>query len=156
MTLRTNQLATLEVFQRKIFRGFFHLSSSSPIPALYFLSGELPIEAKVHRDIFSLFHIIWSNPQTKIFQIIKYLLENSPQNSHTWARHIRSLSTIYGIEDPLLSIAKEPPKKEAYSSYILTKITVYHEKKLRKAASGNSKMCCSNQRAEISWTRLRS
>ena len=39
---------------------------------------------------------------------------------------------------------KQPMTKEAYRSYILTKITVYHETKLRKLASTNSKMCYLN------------
>ena len=140
MTLRTNHIQPLSTFQKKIIRGFLHLSDSSPIPSLFFLSGELPIEARIHRDVFSLFHIIWSNPQTKIFQIVKYLLENSPENSHTWSRHIRNLAIMYNMEDPLASIQKSPPLKKDYNAYILTQITVYHEKKLRLAASTNSKM----------------
>ena len=140
MTLRTNHIQPLCAFQKKIIRGFLHLSDSAPIPSLFFLSGELPVEAKIHRDVFSLFHIIWSNPQTKIFQIVKYLLEHSPENSHTWSRHIRNLAIMYNVEDPLSCIQKSAPLKKDYNEYMLTSITVYHEKKLRKAASTNSKM----------------
>ena len=140
MTLRTSHIQPLSAFQKKVIRGFLHLSDSSPIPSLFILSGELPMEARIHRDVFSLFHIIWSNPQTKIFEIVKYLLENSPENSHTWSRHIRNIASMYSIEDPLTSIMKPPPPKEEYSANTLTKITVYHEQKLRLAASTNSKM----------------
>ena len=140
MTLRTNPLKSLATFQRKIIRGFLHLSQSSPIPSLFFLAGELPIEASIHRDVFSLFHIIWSNPHTKIFKIIKHLLSNSSSNSHTWSRHVRNLSLMYDIEDPVMSIEKPPPSKDDYSCYILTKITAYHERALRNAAASNSKM----------------
>ena len=114
ITLRSKQLQALEIFHRKIIRGFLQLSSSFPIPALYFLSGELPMEAKVHRDVFSLFHIVWSSLDTKLFQITKYLLQNSPKNSHTWACHIRNLASLYDIEDPLISINKESVTKESY------------------------------------------
>ena len=51
---------------------------------------------------------------------------------------------MYEIEDPLLSLKKQPPSKQQYSAYVLTKITVYHERKLRKAANKNSKMCYLN------------
>ena len=140
MTLRDNHLDPLSSFQRKVIRGFLHLSDRSPIPSLFFLTGELPIVARLHRDIFSLFYNIWINPESQIFKLTKYLLENCPPNSHTWARHIKNLSNMYEIEDPFKLISKTPPSKAEYKNYIHTKITVYHEKKLRAAANSNSKM----------------
>ena len=107
---------------------------------MYFLTGELPIEAKLNRDIFSLFFSIWSNPNTKIYELVRYLLKNSNKNSHTWSRHIRNLAQKYDIEDPLTAIQRSPPTKHEYSQYILTKITVFHENQLRIASSTNSKM----------------
>ena len=53
--LRTTNLDPLTIYHRKTLRGILTLSKTSNIPALYFLLGELPIEAKIHRDIFSLF-----------------------------------------------------------------------------------------------------
>ena len=140
MTLRDNHLEPLSSFHRKVIRGFLHLSDRSPIPSLFFLTGELPIVARLHRDIFSLFFNIWINPETQIFKITKYLLENCPTNSHTWARHIKNLSNMYEMEDPLKLINQVPPSKSEYKNYIHTKVTVFHEKKLRAAAHINSKM----------------
>ena len=140
MTLRDKNIQPLTAFHRKIIRGFLRLSDRSPIPSLYFLTGELPIEAKLHRDIFSLFFSIWSNPNTKIYELVRYLLENSNKNSHTWSRHIRNLAQKYNIEDPLIAIQRNPPTKHEYSQYILTKITIFHENQLRIASSTNSKM----------------
>ena len=140
MTLRNNHIKPLIALQRKIIRGFLKISDRAPIPSLYFLTGELPIEAKMHRDIFSLFFIIWNNPETKMFKILQYLMEKSPLNSHTWARHIRNLAIQYDIEDPLSAIQRAPPTRAEYKEYILTKITVYHERRHREAAETNSKM----------------
>ena len=140
MTLRENHLNPLSSFRRKVIRGFLHLSDRSPIPSLFFLTGELPLVARFHRDIFSLFYSIWINPETKIFQITKYLLQNCPLNSHTWARHIRNLSVMYDMEDPAKLITLQPPSKSEFRNIVHTKITVFHEKKLRMAASTNSKM----------------
>jgi hypothetical protein len=47
---------------------------------------------------------------------------------------------MYEMEDPLETINRTPPSKSEYSGYILTKITVYHEKQLRMKGSTNSKM----------------
>ena len=140
MTLRTTHLNPISAFQRKIFRRFINLSDKSPVPSLHFLTGELPIEAKIHRDVFSTFYIICCNPQSKIYEIVKYLLENSPKNSHTWARHIYNLAEQYEIEDPLETKKKVLPSKMEYSRNILIKITAYHEKILRMKSLKNSKM----------------
>ena len=80
------------------------------------------------------------NHETKIYSIVKYLLENSPHNSRTWSRHIRNLATQYDIEDPLEIMKKDPPPKSQFKEYILTKITAYHEYHLRLSAVHNSKM----------------
>ena len=140
MTLRPTHLKSLTDFHKKILRGFLHLSDRSPIPSLYFLTGELPIEARIHRDIFSVFHSICQNPQTKIHSIIKYLLENSAENSHTWARHLSNLASIYEIEDPLKTIINPNKSKKEYKNDVHTRITVFHEKKWRTQALNNSKM----------------
>ena len=69
---------------------------SSNIPALHFLLGDLPIEAKIHQDVFSLFFSVWRNPDSKIHSILKYLLETSESNSRTWSIHIKYLAEKYG------------------------------------------------------------
>lgn len=140
MTLRESHTAALSMFQKKAIRGFLHLSQRSPIPSLFFLTGELPIIAKLHRDVYSIFYNIWINPQTKIFKIVKYLLQNCAENSHTWCRHIRNISIIYDIEDPAKLIKQTPPSKSEFKNYVTTKITIYHEKQLRLDSMKNSKM----------------
>ena len=54
-SLRTAQLEPLALFQRKTLKSILQLSKTAPTPAIHFLTGELPIEGKVHRDIFSTF-----------------------------------------------------------------------------------------------------
>ena len=100
-TLRQPALQPLSIFQRKTLRSILKLSQRSAIPALHFLTGELPIEGKIHRDVFSLFYSVWTNPQTKIYEIVKYLLKESTDNSRTWSIFIKQLSSKYGLSDPL-------------------------------------------------------
>ena len=100
-SLRSAQLEPLSLFQRKIIKSILKLSISAPTPSIHFLTGELPIEGKIHRDVFALFFCIWSNPDTKIYQIVKYLLENSNENSRTWSAHIRQLSMVWRIHFPV-------------------------------------------------------
>ena len=104
MTLRTKHLKSLATFKRKILHGFHHLVQRSPIPFTFHRSCKAP-----QRSQTSLFHIIWSNLHSKIFQILKHLFSFDSSNSHTWSRHVWNLSLLYDIEEILLSIEKQPP-----------------------------------------------
>ena len=108
--IRKPSLEPLSLFQRKTLRAILKLSKNSSIPAIHFLTGELPIEGKIHRDVFSLFFSIWSNPNTKIYEIVKCLLQMSTKNSRTWSIFLRNLSEMYGLEDPLTCLLSDPPK----------------------------------------------
>ena len=132
--LRSQQLEPISVFHRKILKSFLHLSKCAPTPAIHFLLGELPIEGKIHRDMFSLFFGVWNNPDTKINQITKYLLSSSNENSRTWCINIRHIASMYGIEDPLSCLQKISQKKEIFKETVMTKITVFHENELRMKA----------------------
>ena len=139
-SLRTTNLEPLSIFHRKTMRGILNFSKSSNIFALHFLLGELPVEAKIHRDVFALFYSVWNNPQSKIYSIVKFLLETSPENSRTWSMHLRHLSQKYGLNDPLDCMKTDPTSKSIFKENILTKICAHYERLLRDDASSNSKM----------------
>ena len=139
-SLRAEVLNPLTIFQRKALRGILSLSKTASIPAIHFLLGELPIEAQIHKDAFSLFFSVWRNPGSKIHEIVKYLLQNSQENSRTWSIHLKHLSKQYDIEDPLKCLLRDPPEKSQYKEYISTKICSYYETNLRMLAKTNSKM----------------
>ena len=138
--IRKTQLEPMNIFQRKCLKGFLHLSQTAPTAAIHFLFGELPIEAKIHCDMFSLFYSIWTNPNSKIFSIVKYLLETSSENSRSWSIHLRHISKMYKMDDPLECLLKNPPSKATYKEYILTKIVAFHERELRTEAIDKDKM----------------
>ena len=139
-SLRSNMLEPLALFHRKILKGILNLSQYAATPAIHFLLGELPIEGKIHRDVFSLFYSVWRNPSSKIFSIIKYLLETSQNNSRTWAIHIKHLAAKYGLPHPLECLKSDPPLKSTFKEYIRTKICVFYERTLREKAQNNSSM----------------
>ena len=117
-SLRSAQLEPISLFQRKTLKSILKLSISAPTPSIHFLTGELPIEGKIHQDIFSVFFSIWSNPDTKIYTIVKYLLQHCSENSRTWSMHVRHLSRRYGLEDPLDCLNRDPPNKSEYKEMI--------------------------------------
>ena len=101
LPIRPPVMKTVSSFHKKVLRGILKLSNTSPIAPLYFLLGELPIEAVQHMDILTLFWSIWSNPQTKVHEILKYLLMTADSKSLTWSVHLRLLFLQYKLPDPL-------------------------------------------------------
>ena len=141
LPIRTVNLASLTIFHKKILRGILKLSLTSPIPALHFLLGELPVEGLLHIRTLGLFYNLWSNPNITIFSIVKYILKMSKENSTTWANHIRILCLRYGLPSPLsLLEMSQPWSKEAWSTLVKAKVINFHEKLLRDTAFKNSKM----------------
>ena len=140
LPIRPAVMKSLTIFHRKILRGFLKLSKSSPVPALYFLLGELPIEARLHIDLLTIFHNILFNPETKLHQIVKYILMMSDDKSTTWSNHVRLLCTQYQLPDPLKLLQCSPISSAAWKTLIVTKITAYHERHLREEAASNSNL----------------
>ena len=55
LPIRPPVLKTLTTFHHKVLRAILKFSQYSPVAPLYFLLGELPIEASLHLDILALF-----------------------------------------------------------------------------------------------------
>ena len=95
------------------------------------------MEGTLHIDILSLFWCIWANPQTKIHQIVRYLLMMT--NSASVTAHIKILFQLYQLPDPLSLICSSPWPKERWKAH--TKAAVYHE---QTKFLCNSKLGCLN------------
>ena len=101
----------------------------------------MPVQASLHLDVLSLFHTIWSNPDTTIHEIVKYVLKMSDDQSVTWAVHVRIICQLYALPDPLKLLQNEDawPKSE-WKAWCSTRVRSYHEKLWRYKAISNSKM----------------
>ena len=142
LPIRPAQAKALETFHKKVLRGFLKLSKASPIPALYFLLGELPVEATLHIRTLGLFYNIVSNPSSTVHTITKYILQMCNRSSTTWSNHVQLLCLRYGLPPPLTLLNNNCPviTKEEWSNLVKTRVTVWHEKELRGAAINNKKM----------------
>ena len=140
LPIRPTTMKPITNFHHKVLRGILKLSPFSPIPPLYFLLGELPLEASMHQDILALFWTIWANPQTKIHEIVKYLLMMADSSSLTWSAHLRILFGMYNLPDPLTLLNSDLWPHERWRVLIRTKVITYHEYLWRQKAVGNSKL----------------
>ena len=139
LPIRPTVMQTITNFHHKILRGILKLSYTSPIVPLYFLLGELPLEAALHMDVLSLFWNIWANPQTTIFEVVKYILKMSDSTSLTWAAHLRTLFIMYNLPDPLMLMESSLWPKQKFRNHTITAVTAYHERKLRNKAVNSHK-----------------
>ena len=140
LPIRPAQVRSLTLFQNKVFRGFLKLSQSSPIPAMYFLLGELPVEGELHISTLTLFYNIWKSTNTKIHSIVKYMLMMCTESSVTWCNHIQLLCRKYSLPSPLQLLQHPPCKQEDWKCLVKTRVTAWYERDLRHKAGCNSKM----------------
>ena len=116
--LRPNTISSLDIFHRKTLKSIMKLSISAPSSSVYFLAKEIPLEGQLHIEMFSVFYNVWSNPKTKVYSLVKYLLEISSENSHTWCIHLRHISKMYDMPDPLTLLNSPAPKKEYFKQNV--------------------------------------
>ena len=140
LPVRPADIRSMRIFHNKILRGFLKLSMTSAVSGLYFLCGELPIEARIHIDLLTLFHNIWSNRETKVFNLVVYLMKMSRDNSTTWSNHVRLICKLYDLPDPLALLHQSPMTKQSWKTLVHTKILVFHETQLKGAAAKNQNM----------------
>ena len=140
LPIRPAHMEPLKMFQHSVLRGFLKLSKSSPVPAMFFLLGELPIEGRLHLDVMSLFWTIWDNSETTVKQVIKYILMMSTEKSLTWSVHLRLIFRKYNLPDPLSLLESEVWPKLKWKELTKTRVQAYHEQLLREKARQNSKM----------------
>ena len=138
LPIRPRIMKPLQAFHNKILRGFLKQSYNSPVASLFFLCGELPIEARLHLDLLNLFHNIWSNPGTKIYEIVMYIVKMVSESSTTWSYHIRQVCLKYGLPDPINLLQYAAVPRSAWKELVRTRVTAYHEAELRRAARSNS------------------
>ena len=135
LVVNNTLVCSLSIFQRKSLKGVLKVSTQASTAGIHFLTGEIPIEAKIHKDVFSLFFSVWSNPDSKIYAIVKHILSSCNENSRTWANFIRQISRQYGLEDPLSCLEKDPPSKSTFKNSTDARINAFHEGELRRKAN---------------------
>ena len=147
LPVRPPVIKTISTFHHKILRALLKLSPYSPVAPLYFLFGELPIEASLHMDVLSTFWNIWVNPQTKVFEVVQYLLKMSDESSLTWSAHAKLLFQLYNLPDPLHLLSSPPWSKEKWKQYTHTAVISHHETVWRNKATNNYKLQYLNVKA---------
>ena len=140
LPIKSSQMKSFSVFHNKVLRGILKLSNSSPIPALYFLLGDLPAEAVLPINTLTLINNVCSNPDLTVHKIVKHVLMMCQNNSSTWSNHIQQLCLKYSLPSPLSLLTTTAWPKSAWVCLVKSRVTNWHETYLRDKSLSNSKM----------------
>ena len=133
-------MESLELFQRKVLRSFLGFSARSPIPGIHFVLGELPIAGQLATESLSLFWNLWSNHDSLVFKVAKYILIHANKNSRCWCIFVRHLTRQLGLPDPLHLLQNAPPSKDSWMNTCNDLVYKLHLQTLRGNAQQNSRL----------------
>ena len=97
------------------------------------------MEASLHLDILSQFSNIQVNPQTKVFEVLKYLLMMADSSSLTQSAHVTLLFQLYKLPDSLVQHNSQSWPKETWKQHTKAAIISHHEATVRQTASRKNK-----------------
>ena len=113
LILSGQELATLEDFFRRNLRNIQHLPKSTATPALYLLSGFLPLKALLHIRTLTFFTSTLRRGEQSIeFRLIERQLAMKSGSSSGWVWHVQALLTHYGLPSAFSLLRHQPGKVE--------------------------------------------
>lgn len=129
----------LEICQRKILRNILHLPSSTASVALYLISGVLPIQALVERNVLTFFRSMVIDRTTKEYEIVTRQLAMKDMDSKSWVILVKKLLNKYDLPSAYV-IIENPPSKLSWKHKVKTAIHQFWWSKIIKEAGEKSSL----------------
>ena len=121
--MNDNDYSNIEIFHKSVLRQIQHLPESTAKPALYLLTGELPLIAQMHIRILTFFHrLIMRNNIEK--EIIIRQLAMKCMNDRSWVIVVRKLLYQYNLSSAF-DILENPPSKESWKAKVQYEVKKY-------------------------------
>ena len=92
----------------------------------------------------ALFWNVWSNPQTTIFKVVRYLVMMAGNSSLTWSAHLRTIFQHYNLPSPLALLDGPLWSKNRWKDHTKTAVVAQTEAVWRSKAANNSKLAFLN------------
>ena len=127
---KQKHLDTLERFNRKFLKLILSLPVNVADPAVYILTGTLPVEAVLHKQVLTLFGKICRLPQTSIE---RQLADRQSYGSHSWFIAVKEIFIKYNLQDPR-RLLEDPPSKHKWKRIVNTQVNVYWEERIKASA----------------------
>ncbi|CAC5386525.1 unnamed protein product [Mytilus coruscus] len=98
LTPKSAHLETLEKFQKKMHKQILSVPMSTPDPAIYILTGILPVEAQIHAKMITFFCSICQQADNSVEkQLGKRQLTVKSSGSHSWYIEIQRIMFKYNL-----------------------------------------------------------
>ena len=103
MELIIPKTTPLERYQKKLLKQVLLLPPNTPDPAVYLLSGTLPVEAQLHIRALSFFNNICNQEEKSIEKLsARQQLRIKTIKSNSWFIEIKKMLIKYNLQDPVL------------------------------------------------------
>jgi hypothetical protein len=140
---KQTNLKKLEVFQKNILKQILSLPTNAPDPAIYIISGLLPIEAILDIKYITLFNNICRQHDDAIEkQLETRQLNIKITESKSWFTILKK-TFKYDFSNINELVAK-PPKKSIWKSLIMKAVERYWANKIREIATWYPSLECLN------------
>ena len=122
---RGKHLDTLEKFYKKYMKLLLSIPVTTADPAVYIISGTVPVEATIHKRALTLFGNISRLTSSSIEKRIAHRQLNiKGQKSNSWFVALRELCFKYDLPQPL-DILNDPPGKEKWKRIVNKQVNGY-------------------------------
>ena len=106
-------LEQLNIHYKKVLKQILSLYINVADPAIYILSGLLPIEAEIHIKVLTFFGNITRSEHTSIeWRLAERQLQVKSYDSNSWFMDIRKICIKYDITDPYTYLENPLPKSQ--------------------------------------------
>ena len=131
---RPKYIDLLEKFNKKFLKLIMSLPVTTADPAVYVLSGTLPVEATIHKRALTFFGSICRLPEASIeHQLARRQLSIKTDKSHSWFIAMREIFQKYSLPDPY-ELLGSPPGKLYWKGIVNKHVNSYWEDSIKSAA----------------------
>ena len=135
LTPRDAQLDSLEKFQKKMVKQLLSLPMNTPDPAVYILSGLLPIEAQLHTKVLTFYNNICQQSEESLEKrLARRQLHVKSTNSSSWFIDVQRIILKYNLGDAREWL-DDKTKKTKKNNSIKNEINKYWAEKISIDAS---------------------
>ncbi|VDI25646.1 Hypothetical predicted protein [Mytilus galloprovincialis] len=118
-------LEQLEIFQKRMLKQILSLPTRCPDPAVYILTGILPVEAQIHIKTLTFFNnICHQSEESTEKKLARRQLTVCSEDSNSWFIHVNKLLRLYDLSEANTYLAN-PTKKTQWITLIKNAVMKY-------------------------------
>ena len=128
-----SDIEPMEAYHKSILRQLQHLPTSTAIPALYLLTGQVPLSAQLHIKTLTFFVRLLHRDGSVEKELIHRQLAMKSLDENSWLSTVRKLLWSYNLPSAF-EVARNPPRKEQWSRIVKNAVHSKHFDNLKREA----------------------